>query len=216
MAEHPHPPSQQDGWQLVPTVETQVAPVGKRVAAAVIDYFIRIALGGVALLPLLVVVADGLIADTDSVPGWATVWAIGTGIVSVVVFFGYETLLLSRPRRTTFGQQALNLTVSTRTGAQLDTGRALLRSIVEWWPVIFSVPYLALFPSLFGEEPRDVAPAVIALLLYWAVLAAWIAAQLVVVNIDRPLHRAIHDRAAGTLVHEQRSTYQWQPVEASG
>ncbi|GAA2958186.1 RDD family protein [Streptomyces enissocaesilis] len=147
-----------------------LAPLGKRVAARVVDALVV----GVplALVGWLLGMFDSYNSDdwdevsTQMSGGKSLVWQL----VSMVVYIGYDTYMTAKDGRTV-GKRLMNLRVAMlNSGMVPETNASLLRAVVLW------------------------APALICCFCLW-----WLV-NLVMIMVDKPYRQGLHDKAAKTVV----------------
>ncbi|MGW0563625.1 RDD family protein [Streptomyces sp. NPDC003016] len=147
-----------------------LAPLGKRVAARIVDALVV----GVplALVGWLLGMFDSYNSDdwdevsTQMSGGKSLVWQL----VSMVVYIGYDTYLTAKDGRTV-GKRLMNLRVAMlNSGMVPETNASLLRAVVLW------------------------APALICCFCLW-----WLV-NLVMIMVDKPYKQGLHDKAAKTVV----------------
>ncbi|MGW0548986.1 RDD family protein [Streptomyces altiplanensis] len=147
-----------------------LAPLGKRVAARIIDALVV----GVplALVGWLLGMFDNYNGDdwdevsTQVSGGKSLVWQL----VSMVVYIGYDTYMTAKDGRTV-GKRLMNLRVAMlNSGTTPPTNASLLRAVVLWVPAL-----------------------ICCFCLWWLI-------NLVMIMVDKPYKQGLHDKAAKTVV----------------
>src|SRR5215510_10122974 len=120
-------------------VHFELAGVGSRMAAALLDVFLL----GVSLIALLIIYA--WLDFLRGLPGgWATALMI---LVVFLLFWGYFTLFEALNTGRTPGKQALGIRVVMDTGRPINAGAAVVRNLVRLLDCYF--PILPFLPALF-------------------------------------------------------------------
>lgn len=161
----------------------------RRLVAFALDWVVLFAVF-VAPQFLLAVVLDNWVLDYDSPPLLS--WAWVTLTVSVPSWM-YFVLSDSSMSGATVGKRLMRLSVRDGFGERLSRGRALIRTAVKLLPWEAS-HVMVFFPEPFGDELTTAK--IVMLVIVDALLLVWLAAPF----LDRPRHRALHDRAAGSGV----------------
>lgn len=150
---------------------------GKRLAARLIDIVIWSVVATALIVPLMVYVTD---KDPEGETGWVGVGVGGVFLIMFGGFFLYEGIQLAKWGKT-IGKKAAGLRVvsSIPPGAPLSTGRAFGRAAC--YPAGFTLIGLIPLIGIFN--------LVNVLWQFW----------------DAPLRQCLHDKAAGTMVIDDRA-----------
>jgi uncharacterized RDD family membrane protein YckC len=185
-----------------PAADLPLARTLRRAQARLID-FVLVAVFGFGLVFPLMVGAFGLeTAGTDAGEeggGWSTGAIFGLFFVAAVLPFIYEAIQLGMNGQT-IGKRIIGLRVVRADPAgelpAIGQGvwRAVINNIGYQLPVFF---FLLLAVKVF-EPALLLMFAAAAALVIFHLRAAW----------DQPLHQAVHDRYAGTVVIDERADWE--------
>jgi uncharacterized RDD family membrane protein YckC len=185
-----------------PAAGLPLAPVLRRTWARLID-FALVAVFGFALIFPLMVAAFGL--DTSGTKageqggGWSSGTIFALFFVGAVLPFLYEAVQLAISGQT-IGKRVLALRVvrADAAGDPPDIAQGVWRALIN--NIGYQIPiFLLLLLAVKVFEP--------ALLLVFGAVAALVIAYLRAAW-DRPLHQAVHDRYAGTVVVDERAGWE--------
>lgn len=172
-----------------------LASIWRRAGARVADAGLAWAVGFAVVFPITL----GAIGVPKGGDPWSTSILVTTFLVASVLPFVYEAVLLTMSGQT-FGKRLLGLRV-----VDVDpAGEPIGMSKAVWRSAINNVVYLLgiFFFLLIGVT-----------IFVYALLGIFIAAVGVLVSYlwaiwDQPLHQAVHDRFAGTVVIDDRVEYE--------
>jgi uncharacterized RDD family membrane protein YckC len=181
-----------------PAADLPLARTVRRAQARLID-FVLVAVFGFGLVFPLMVAAFGLeTAGTkagEEGGGWSTGAIFGLFFVAAVLPFLYEAIQLAMNGQT-IGKRIIGLRVvrADPAGELPAVGQAVWRAAIN--NVGYQIPvFLFLLLAVKVFEPAVLLVfAAAAALVTFHLRAAW----------DQPLHQAVHDRYAGTVVIDER------------
>jgi uncharacterized RDD family membrane protein YckC len=188
-----------------PAADLPLAPILRRARARLIDFFL-VAVFGFGLIFPIMVGAFGL--DTPGTDageeggGWTAATIFALFFVAAVLPFLYEVIQLTISGQT-IGKRILGLRVvrTDPAGDPIDvmtaTWRAAINNIGYQIPIFF---FLLLAVKVFTGALLLMFAALVTLLIAY-LRAAW----------DQPLHQAVHDRYAATVVVDD--TVEWEEEE---
>jgi uncharacterized RDD family membrane protein YckC len=186
------------GEAYPPAADLPLARTLRRARARLID-FVLVAVFGFGLVFPLMVGAFGLETSGTKAGeeggGWSTGAIFGLFFVAAVLPFAYEAIQLAMSGQT-IGKRIVGLRVVQADPAgelpAMTQGvwRAVINNIGYQIPVFL---FLLLAVKVFEPALLLVFAAVAALVVFY-LRAAW----------DQPLHQAVHDRYAGTVVVDER------------
>lgn len=184
--------------QVPPAADLPLAPIHRRALARLMDAGLVWAFGFALVFPIAVGAigtdGGGKSGEEDG-GGWTTVTLVTTFIVMAVLPFLYESIMLSAWGQT-LGKRFMALSV-----VRVDpAGEPLPMPQAVWRSAINNVGYqLAIFLFLLIGVTIFEYALILMVLVAVGVLIAYLWAI-----FDRPLHQAIHDRFAGTVVVDDR------------
>jgi uncharacterized RDD family membrane protein YckC len=181
-----------------PAADLPLARTLRRARARLID-FVLVAVFGFGLVFPLMVGAFGL--DTSGTKageeggGWSTGAIFGLFFVAAVLPFAYEAIQLAMSGQT-IGKRivGLRVVVADPAGDLPAVGQGVWRAMIN--NIGYQIPvflFLLLAVKVFEPALLLVFAAAAALVVFY-LRAAW----------DQPLHQAVHDRYAGTVVVDER------------
>lgn len=180
-----------------PAAELPLAPIHRRALARMMDAGIVWAFGFALIFPIVLgsVGSDGGAKGGEDGGGWTTASLVTTFIVLAVLPFVYEAVQLALWGHT-LGKRVMALSVVRVQPA----GDPLPMTQAVWRSAINNVGYqLAIFFFLLIGVTIFEYALILMVLVAIGVLIAYLWAI-----FDQPLHQAIHDRFAGTVVVDDR------------
>ncbi len=181
-----------------PAADLALATTWRRARARLID-FVLVAVFGFGLIFPIMVGALGLETSGTKAGeeggGWSTGAIFGLFFVAALLPFIYEAIQLAMSGQT-IGKRITGLRVvrADPAGDPLDIGQALWRAAIN--NIGYQLPvflFLLLAVKVFEPALLLMFAAAAALVIFY-LRAAW----------DQPLHQAVHDRYAGTVVIDER------------
>lgn len=160
-----------------------------RLVAFIIDWVMLCALFVVPQAILALTIANWPFTyGTSQFVGW--LWVLGTVSLPSWLYF---TLCDSSARGATVGKRLMKLAVRDACESTLPRGRALSRTAMKLLP--WEMTHIMIFfPEPFGEELTTAR--IFLLVIVDVLLLIWLLAPF----LDRPRHRALHDRVADSSV----------------
>lgn len=177
--------------------ELPLAPIHRRALARLMDAGMVWAFGFALVFPIAVgaIGVDGGAKGGDDGGGWTTVSLVTTFVVMAVLPFFYEAIQLAAWGHTV-GKRVMALSVVRVQPA----GDPLPVTQAVWRAAINNIGYqLAIFFFLLVGVTIFKYALILMVLVAVGVLIAYLWAI-----FDQPLHQAIHDRFAGTVVVDDR------------
>jgi uncharacterized RDD family membrane protein YckC len=203
----------QQQWQTFDDVaeaaELPLAPIVRRAGARLIDYLLVSVFGFALILPVtLGAIGLDTPGNKTTTEGAIWNWPIFFTLFSVlaVLPFAYEAVQLAMWGRT-IGKRVLGLgVVQVRpAGEAITTTQAVWRAAINnlaYQVVVFFFLILAVSAWEYFAYGMLLGWAGALMAYFWAI---W----------DQPLHQALHDRFAGTVVIDERGVYDEEGAEYS-
>jgi len=142
------------------SIEMQVAGIGSRFIAILVDYLIWTA-GLIILLVLLLLLAPAL----HILKGATGTWTVGIGLLLIFLFhWGYFTLFEAFANGRTPGKQVARIRVIHRSGRAISFVEALARNLVravDYLPSFYAVGVVTMFLNRQHQRLGDLAAGTI-------------------------------------------------------
>ncbi|HEU5155501.1 MAG TPA: RDD family protein [Streptosporangiaceae bacterium] len=182
-----------------PAADLPLARTFQRTKARLIDFLLVAVFGFGLIFPIMVAAlgldTSGTESGGDESSGWSTGAMFGLFFVAAVLPFLYEAIQLGMSGQT-IGKRIVGLRVvrADPAGEQVTVGQAVWRAMIN--NIGYQIPvflFLLLAVKVFQPALLLMFGAAAALVVFY-LRAAW----------DQPLHQAVHDRYAGTVVIDER------------